>query len=504
MKLTSFSLALGALLCTSHALPAASDSDDDSFQDVNATAFAITYGYPLARYVATAEPLLAAVGINAWKHQRNPVRADEDDDEDERFPSALPNDHVLYSAAAIDLSTTDVVLTLPKIGGGRFYIISFYDLWSNNLANLGTLSMSSSGKYLLRVSNKPWDVGLVNADEGTTDYIGYINIPTLYGLAIPQIRVRSNNETDLEAAREAQAAIKLTPEPRSGPGFGPRLSEQLLGNGVLAELADKKAGKLRPHDARELLSVVARVDPFNRPWWPKEAAYVTRQLQDAGLEQGSYDPPSDVDYEAAIRIVDRDVQKAETQLEAYGNGWFSFPHASTGVFGDAYPLRSLAAWLDPLQLAPSEVLSVFWLGDGGQMGARNGLTLDNDDSLLVTFGAGKPPVTVSGFWTLALYDEEGGLIPNHLNRYSLGDLSNLTYADGLPVYGMSNRTEAFSILIQPLDVLPPAKWTNNWLPAPVRGDKFFIHLRFFGPKLPLNANSSYAYPTVTRQRAIVA
>ncbi|RDA88346.1 hypothetical protein CP532_5640 [Ophiocordyceps camponoti-leonardi (nom. inval.)] len=503
-----FSLAIGAILCTARALPTHDkppSTEEESLRLTNATAFAITYGYPLAQYAVAVGPVLASVGPNAFQHHRNTVRADEDEEDEDEVPPGRPSPDVLYSAAAIDLSTSDVVLTIPKISDGRYFVVSFYDLWSNNFANIGRLTITVPGKYLVQIADKPWQIGFVESDEGTTDYVGNIFFPTIYGLVVPQIHVRNgSDESDLDAAREAQGNFRLTAEVRKGSRLGPRLTSELLGDGVLDSVAALPAGELRRHDVRDLLEVVARFDPFNRPWRPREGASVTHTLEEAGLAHGMYDPPhSDVQYETAIRIFDEGLRAAEKQLLPYGNGWFGFPRGSTGSYGEQYAVRSLAASVDYLQLVTSEALSLSWLGDSGHMGAKDGLSLEHDDALVLTFPSGKPPVTVGGFWSLALYDVEGGLVANSLHRFSLGSGSNLTYTNGQPVYGNWNRTDAFSILVQSKDLPPPANWTNNWLPAPDRGDRFTMNLRLVGPKLPLTAGSTYVYPTVTRRRAIV-
>jgi hypothetical protein len=40
-----------------------------------------------------------------------------------------PNVDTLYSMAAIDLSHSDVVLTIPPVDDSRFYVFPFYDLY---------------------------------------------------------------------------------------------------------------------------------------------------------------------------------------------------------------------------------------------------------------------------------------------------------------------------------------------------------------------------------------
>lgn len=78
-----------------------------------------------------------------------------------------------------------------------------------------------------------------------------------------------------------------------------------------------------------------------------------------------------------------------------------------------------------------------------------------------------PPSTASltlldfGFWSLTAYNTEQALVSNPLNRYALGDRSNLTYVDGSPVYGSGSKNESFQVLVQPANVQPPKKWTTK-------------------------------------------
>jgi hypothetical protein len=102
------------------------------------------------------------------------------------------------------------------------------------------------------------------------------------------------------------------------------------------------------------------------------------------------------------------------------------------------------------------------------------MQLAANESYIMTF-SGKPPVT--GFWSLTAYDSTNYLVPNDLNRYALGDRSNLTYPDGTLLYADVDSDGAFSILIQPADVVPSSNWTNNWLPAPVGGGDFTVDCR---------------------------
>ncbi|PHH75313.1 hypothetical protein CDD83_4426 [Cordyceps sp. RAO-2017] len=90
----------------------------------NATAFAITYGYPLTQYAYTLGPVLASVGTNAIRHERD-VRTAESDHE----PVARANADTLSSTVAVDLSLNDVVLTIPKRKDNLYFVVSFFDLY---------------------------------------------------------------------------------------------------------------------------------------------------------------------------------------------------------------------------------------------------------------------------------------------------------------------------------------------------------------------------------------
>lgn len=46
-----------------------------------------------------------------------------------------PNIDTLYSEAIVDLSSYDLVVTIPDVPEGRFYVFPFYDLYGDNFAN---------------------------------------------------------------------------------------------------------------------------------------------------------------------------------------------------------------------------------------------------------------------------------------------------------------------------------------------------------------------------------
>ena len=92
------------------------------------------------------------------------------------------------------------------------------------------------------------------------------------------------------------------------------------------------------------------------------------------------------------------------------------------------------------------------------------------------------------------------MIPNSLERYSLGDRSNLTYANGMKVYPCQSDG-SFQILVQPADVPPPKNWTSNWIPGPAGGGDLSVAFRLYVAKEEA-LNGSWVFPEVEMVDAI--
>jgi len=83
-----------------------------------------------------------------------------------------------------------------------------------------------------------------------------------------------------------------------------------------------------------------------------------------------------------------------------------------------------------------------------------------------------------------MYDKDAFLVSNPINRYALGDRSNLKFdSDGsLTLYIQSDS--------------PGKDKESNWLPAP-KDDDFKLALRLYAPKKEV-ADGSWSPPAVTR------
>ncbi len=93
-----------------------------------------------------------------------------------------------------------------------------------------------------------------------------------------------------------------------------------------------------------------------------------------------------------------------------------------------------------------------------------------------------PPV--DAFWSITMYDKDSYLVVNPINRYTLGDRSNVKLGDdgSLTIYIQSES--------------PGKDKESNWLPSP-KGDTFKLALRLYVPKKQV-ADGTWKPPSVKR------
>ena len=94
---------------------------------------------------------------------------------------------------------------------------------------------------------------------------------------------------------------------------------------------------------------------------------------------------------------------------------------------------------------------------------------------------------MDAFWSLTVHDKESYLVDNPINRYALGDRSNLRYDD--------DGSLKAAIQSDP----PGDEMEANWLPAPAAGG-FKLALRLYAPRAEV-ADGSWAPPPVQRVQA---
>ncbi|QMW43200.1 hypothetical protein G4B11_006570 [Aspergillus flavus] len=437
-----------------------------------ATVFSLIYGYPLVSYATFALRTLARLNsTNSFYHLRELTTP-------ETTAVVRPNVDTLYSASVIDLSHHDVIVDVPVVDE-RFWVFPFYDVFA--------------GKYLLRYSPSSNEtVGVQLCDETQSEEYedcrglrGWINAPTPYGAILARLVVK-NNGTDLDKIHAIQDQIHISTVPRKRTQKIPPLTVPMLNSSLSSDPATR------------IMQMTARFAPHNPPRNISDFARVNSNLKAAGIHDGTYRPQVR-NFTAAAVTAAATVSKAFA-LPAnhidFDNGWQSVSDTAQGDFNTNYKMRAFVTnWA---YLIVDNIVALYPMYDPTANSSVH--DLGANEAYVFTFNR-KPALAENGFWSLTLYNADKFLIKNSLNRSSLGDRSNLTYADGIPVYGDDHRDGPFQLLIQPADIEPPANWTSNWLPGPSGGGQIDINLRFYGPGEGLQ-DDSWEYPVVEKQQAI--
>lgn len=422
-----------------------------------------------------------------------------------------PNADTLYGFMVIDISEKDLEVTVPDFGD-RFGVVPFYDLYGNNFANIGSVANSTHGTF--KVCYDQENIG-VSAEVGDGDYDGRVGMPTPYGLVLARI-VTDNSTEDLDAVHSLQDQIKVKAVERSGPAIAPRLNTTMFknpfyiaGHGTSMEEA--------------VLRLTAALAPYNEPEVAADREWVAQKLKHAGIENGKWIQPLGTNLTATSAAANQSATallETPGYLENLSSNWTAFDPRIIGDYHSYYQARYLiTAWAYLAMTSHQAVYPTY----PGPNGIGDDFSIGADQAYLFQFSR-RPVLKEQGFWSLTVYGPDQFFIPNELNRYSLGDRSNLTFPDGTLVYADGNGSSTdgpFEILLQPADVTPPDNWTSNWLPAPVGGgplsftSKFagallettiLTHclVRWYGAEDEMTEGGSYEYPKVSVIDAIRA
>lgn len=275
-------------------------------------------------------------------------------------------------------------------------------------------------------------------------YTGVLYAPNTWGTLLIRILVKyPGNETDLDIVHGLQNGYVST----LVDGFERKAVGPALTGAVWANSSSSQAEYLLDITAR-FAQIVPKVNdgniiPLN----------TTATLAAAGISaDGTYEQPDCVNLTAAVTAAQRALfafQADDESWSAIGNGWKMPKPEYVGVYDTNYGARTFMALTGYLAMLEDEALYPMY---------ENGaFTLQSNESYILHF-TGKPPVTNVGFWSVTMYNADKYLVDNPLNRYNIGDRSNLTYDDDMLVYG-SEVDAPFNVLVQAAE--PPANWTSK-------------------------------------------
>jgi hypothetical protein len=377
-----------------------------------------------------------------------------------------PNVDTTYTVGQIDLADGPLVVDVPDTRR-RYYVLQFMDAFSNTIDYIGRRTTGTrAGAYVLV---PPGYAGALPA--GVPRIQSPTNLIWLIG------RTLVDSEADLPRVAELMGGYRLTPlaawsgGERSGalllPAFPAQQNKLELPKGLayFDQLGESLADNPAPRaDACALRAFrAAGIGPGLRPSAEAEGS-VRRGLAAAPR--------------AAARIVSRAVARANAYSRRRNNGWL-VPLGYIGDYGRNYLGRAVVAkFALGANTAPETVYPSAVTDSAGRR-------LSGKHRYRIRFARGKLP-PADAFWSLTMYEADGYLHPNTIDRYAIGDRTA-----GL----RRGRDGSLTLAIQRR---PPAGAARaNWLPAP-RGN-FRMLMRIYEPRRSVLRRRWQPPPVVTHR-----
>ncbi len=377
-----------------------------------------------------------------------------------------PNSDTPYSAVGADLRTEPLVLTVPPIEQNRYYSLQFVDLYTYNMAYVGSRTTGNGGgKYLLAGPNwkgeKP--EGINEVIRSDTD------------LALVLYRTQLLGPSDIDQVKKIQAGYQATPlsvylnQPAPPPAppidFVPPLTpEQQRTSPQFFEILNFA---LRfapaPPDEQEMRARFATIGIG--PEGDFEADKLTPEMRTA-IEGGMADAWQEFDTFKKEKVDTGEVGSAQffgTAQDLKGNYLYRMAGAVLGIYGN-----TAAEALYPAISHDS-----------------TGAPLTGANNYTVKFASGQLP-PVNAFWSLTMYElPQSLLVENPIQRY-------LINSPMLPSL-VPDPDGGYTIYVQ--NASPGIDKESNWLPAP-KGP-FQMVLRLYWPK-PDALNGTWKAPQAMR------
>jgi len=373
-----------------------------------------------------------------------------------------PNSDTPYSALGADLRTEPLVLTVPPIEQSRYYSLQFVDLYTYNMAYVGSRTTGNGGgKYLLAGPNwkgeKPEGVNEVIRSD--TD------------LALVLYRTQLLGPSDIDQVKKIQDGYQATPlsvylnQPAPPPAppidFVPPLTpEQERTSPQFFEILNfaLRFAPASPEE-REMRTRFATIGIG--PEGDFESDKLAPEMRTA-IEGGMADAWQAFDTFKKEKVDTGEVGSAQffgTAQDLKGNYLYRMAGAVLGIYGN-----TAAEALYP-----------------GLSHDSTGAPLTGAGNYTVKFASGQLP-PVNAFWSLTMYElPQSLLVENPIQRY-------LINSPMLPSL-VPDPDGGYTIYVQ--NASPGIDKESNWLPAP-KGP-FQMVLRLYWPK-PDALNGTWKAP----------
>jgi len=387
------------------------------------------------------------------------------------FPDATfrnvvrPNADTYYSSAILDLTPEPVVLSVPNTGG-RYYMMPMLDAYTNVFSSPGTRTTGNNAANFL-VTGPGWKG---NVPTG----LKQIQSPTNMVWIIGRTQVNSK-EDGMNVVMPLQKKYHLAPLSSWNKTYTPP-----------ALSADTSVPKGGPN---EIVMAMAIDQYFNRanrmmtenPPAADDASAIAK-FAAIGVGPGKqFDLASfnDATKEALKKIPMEVLDQLKSAMEKPAqllNGWSSMGD-KVGTYGTDYAQRAAVSYGGLGANLREDAVYYSCAVDS------NGNKLEGGNKYKIHFEKGQTP-PANAFWSVTMYDPDGYMVANPINRNAIGDRSHLR----------ANSDGSIDIYIQ--HDSPGKEKESNWLPAPAGG--FNLLLRVYWPK-PSMIDGSWHCPAVKKQ-----
>ncbi|UGT44989.1 DUF1254 domain-containing protein [Nocardia yamanashiensis] len=437
---------LGMAAAAAFGLSACGDSGDSSSATTSTTPpsndpkdiaiDAYVFGYPLVLTDVTRE---TGGPANQFVHQNPPTPQEKQ--------VVRLNLDTLYSQAWLDLRAEPMVLQVPAIESGRYWLMQLLDAWTNTVHDPSSMDQQiKPGK-----SDPPYTYLITGPDWSGSVPGGMTQLAMPTGTTWLLGRIEYKGTADLANVRAIQRQLKLAPlsvwsaDPNAVQG----------GPGAQAAGGPSPAYTVAAMDGPTFFDRLCAVMALNPP--AAADAPAMKRFATIGVKPGATIDPLSAD------LLTTAATTARKQIPAYHdpdgqdqNGWVF--DLNVGTYGTDYPLRAEVAMLGLGANLPKDAVypTVNANADGGKR-------------FRLTFPKGELP-PVGAFWSLTAYDAHSYLIDNPAGIYSVGHLTPA-------VAGSDGSVEIAIQSEDPGSSVP----TGNWLPIPASGP-FSVTLRLYAPK----------------------
>lgn len=375
-----------------------------------------------------------------------------------------PNNDTAYSVAWIDASSEPIILSIPEITDGRYWSMEIFSFTSDNFAYLGKRYGTTAGDYA--IAGPGWEGDL---PPGVTRVSP--DSPTPWFCILGRTVV--NGVEDLPNVHAIQAGYKLTPL-----GYWGMPVDQIPLSRNVYKPSLSLAGGDDPLGAWKTLNAMLAENPP-----PAHHAILLKQFAEIGIGPG-------LDVEQQPQVVKEALQRAAAKgmlmlrqqfmsgvWATIVNGW-RYPPADEGRLGDKFLMRAAdQSLVGVCANDPEEAVYLVNLTDDQNQ------PLSGAHKYELTFPAGMTP-PVDAFWSLTIYGTDYNLVPNPINRYSLGDRSP----------GVKQNEDGSTTFYFQAESPGPEK-ESNWLPT--GPDAWFPILRLYIPR-PEVVNATWECPALKR------